>query len=119
MEFFYFLIFYKCCALGLSYHNTRYISFVDKSGSWGWLLLFYLAYFVVVLVILDASLIWAQNELVGTESLAATKLVLSFIVIDLGVYIISASAIAWAITFNLTRPEFIPEEPSFDYDDEE
>lgn len=108
IQFFYFLIFYKIVSLCLSLYRTRYISFVEKSGAWGWLLLIYIIYFVVILVILDASWEWTRTTLLGTELLEGAKLVLNYAIIDLGVYVIAAGAVGWAISHNLTQPELIP-----------
>ncbi|MGE0280037.1 MAG: hypothetical protein AB7P20_05415 [Rhizobiaceae bacterium] len=106
-EFFWFLALVKLSMISISLYRARSISFVAVSSSFFWLCLIYVAYFVLILRVVDVSYVWAVNEISSVGIVATLLKILDLLVFDFAIYIIMVAAIGAAISYWMTDPDNI------------
>jgi hypothetical protein len=108
-EFIWFLVSLKSALVLFSLYNVRRISFVEKSGSLGWLALIYALYIILIARIVSYSYTWGIETIAKVGGCGLLFAIVDFIIFDVLIYIVFVALAGAAISYWMTDPDYIPE----------
>lgn len=113
-EFVLILLVVKIIQLSKSLYSVRHQSFVDKSGAFGWIVLIYIVYVIIIFTVLRQTFWWTSAQISSLGLVGALDKMLNYVIVDMTIYILMVASISAAISYWMTDPKIISDKLRFD-----